>query len=49
MAQEMTKEQIQSQSPLLVDYESLQFLAMGGSGVVYAIDEERALKEFNGE
>lgn len=49
MAQEMTKEHIQSQSPLPIDYESLTFLAVGGSGTVYAIDEERVLKEFHGE
>ncbi|KAH3938426.1 hypothetical protein HBH98_254230 [Parastagonospora nodorum] len=42
----MTKEHMQDQT---IDYGSLKFLAAGGSGVIYAIDEERVLKEFHGE
>ncbi|KAI0570758.1 SPS1 Serine-threonine protein kinase [Pyrenophora tritici-repentis] len=42
----MIKEHMQDQA---VDYGSLKLLAVGGSGVVYAIDEERILKEFHGE
>lgn len=49
MAQEMTKEHVQFQSPPLIDYESLQFLTAGASGAVYAMDEERVLKEFHGK
>jgi serine/threonine protein kinase len=43
---EKMKEHIQNQA---IDYGSLKFLAAGGSGVIYAIDEERILKEFYGE
>jgi serine/threonine protein kinase len=43
---EMMKEHMQDQA---IDYGSLKFLAAGGSGVIYAIDEERILKEFHGE
>ncbi|RMZ71180.1 kinase-like domain [Pyrenophora seminiperda CCB06] len=39
----MVKEHMQYQD---IDYGSLKFLAAGGSGVVYAIDEERILKEY---
>jgi serine/threonine protein kinase len=37
------KEHTQDQA---IDYASLEFLAAGGSGAVYAIDEERIFKEF---
>ncbi|KAF2106059.1 hypothetical protein BDV96DRAFT_675895 [Lophiotrema nucula] len=40
------KEHIQPQSPPSIDYQSLVFLAAGGSGIVYMIDEKRVLKEF---
>lgn len=49
MAEEMMKEHIQPQLPPSIDYQSLVFLAAGGSGVVYAIDEKRVLKEFYSE
>ncbi|KAF1841634.1 kinase-like protein [Cucurbitaria berberidis CBS 394.84] len=49
MASRMTKEHIQDQSAPSIDYESLEFLAVGGSGVIYAIDEERIFKEFHEE
>ncbi|KAF1988967.1 kinase-like protein [Aulographum hederae CBS 113979] len=34
-------------SPPLIDYQRLVFLAFGGAGTVYAIDEERVFKEFH--
>ncbi|KAH8730411.1 kinase-like domain-containing protein, partial [Phaeosphaeriaceae sp. PMI808] len=40
------KEHGQHRQPLSIDYDSLDFLAAGGSGTIYAIDEERVLKEF---
>lgn len=43
MAREMTTEQI----GLLIDCQSLVFLATGGLGVIYAIDEQRVPKEFH--
>jgi serine/threonine protein kinase len=49
MTQEISKEHIQPQSPLPIDYESLELLSVGGSGIVYAIDEGRVLKEFHGD
>ncbi|KAF1365761.1 kinase-like protein [Lizonia empirigonia] len=42
----MMKEHMQDQA---IEYGSLKFLAAGGSGVIYAIDEERILKEFHEE
>ncbi|TLD36493.1 kinase-like domain [Venturia nashicola] len=36
----------QLHSPPSIDYGSLVFIAAGGSGVIYAIDEEKILKEF---
>lgn len=48
MAQAM-KEHIWLPSPPSIDYESLHFLAAGGSGIIYAIDEKRVLKEFYDE
>ncbi|KAH7061803.1 hypothetical protein BKA63DRAFT_195365 [Paraphoma chrysanthemicola] len=42
----MMEEHVQDQ---VMDYGSLNFLAAGGSGVTYAIDEERILKLFYGE
>lgn len=42
----MMKEHMQDQS---IDYGSLEFLAVGGSGIIYAIDEDRILKEFHEE
>jgi serine/threonine protein kinase len=36
-----------TQSPLSIDYRRLVFLAFGGAGTVYAIDEERVFKEFH--
>ncbi|CBX96735.1 hypothetical protein LEMA_P110000.1 [Plenodomus lingam JN3] len=49
MASGMTKEHIQDQSASSLDYDSLEFLTAGGSGVIYAIDEERIFKEFHEE
>lgn len=43
------EEHIWPQLPLSIDYESLDFLAAGGSGIVYAIDQKRVLKEFYNE
>lgn len=42
------KEHIHPRSSLSIDYlryQSLEFLAAGGSGTVYKIDEKRVLKE----
>lgn len=49
MASRMTKEHIQDQSASSLDYDNLEFLTVGGSGVIYAIDEERIFKEFHEE
>ncbi|KAF2000502.1 kinase-like protein [Amniculicola lignicola CBS 123094] len=43
------KEHTQPPLPPSIDYQSLVFLAAGGSGIVYAIDEKRVLKEFYNE
>ena len=36
-------------SSISLDYENLEFLAAGKSGIVYGIDEEKVLKEYYGE
>ncbi|OAL42830.1 hypothetical protein IQ07DRAFT_525516 [Pyrenochaeta sp. DS3sAY3a] len=41
------KEQIRSEAHTSIDYQSLEFLAAGGSGIVYAIDKNRILKEYH--
>lgn len=49
MAQEAIKEHIQPPSSISIDYGRLEFLAFGGSGIVYEIDEKSVLKEFHGD
>jgi serine/threonine protein kinase len=49
MVQEVMKEYVQPRSSLSINYQSLKFLAAGGSGIVYEIDEKRVLKEFHSE
>lgn len=41
------KEHTQLHPPPSIDYQSLVFLAVGGSGIVYAIDDKRVLKEYH--
>ncbi|KAL8828691.1 MAG: hypothetical protein Q9170_006494 [Blastenia crenularia] len=36
-------------SSISIDYESLEFITLGKSGVIYGIDEKRILKEYHGE
>ncbi|KAI9838766.1 MAG: hypothetical protein M1837_002332 [Sclerophora amabilis] len=36
-------------SSIALEFERLEFLAVGKSGIVYGIDEERILKEYHGE
>lgn len=45
----MRMDHIQSHSSDSLDYKSLEFLAVGAAGIVYAIDEERVLKDFQGD
>jgi hypothetical protein len=45
MAQEMMEEHIQLQSAPSIDYQSLEFIAAGGLGIINTIDEKRNLKE----
>lgn len=49
MAQDAIKESIQPRSSLSIDYQSLELLAVGGSGIVYKIDEQSVLKEFHSD
>ncbi|KAF2272871.1 kinase-like protein [Westerdykella ornata] len=45
----MANERIQTGPHLSIDYQKLVFLAAGSSGIVYAIDEEKVLKEYHSE
>lgn len=40
---------VQLRSSLSINYQSLKFLAAGGAGIVYSIDEKRVLKEFQND
>ncbi|KAF2691465.1 hypothetical protein K458DRAFT_411186 [Lentithecium fluviatile CBS 122367] len=43
------EENDETYSPLSLDFRSLEFLAIGKSGIVYAIDGERVLNEYHSE